>query len=404
MEQALKNTLKKYETKLPGKIIEEIETNIPAGYSKIKFEKLMEKIYAEYKKTLTDPGEFVGLIGAESIGEPGTQMTLNTFHFAGVAEMNVTTGLPRLIEVLDARKTIKTKMMDIYLEKPYSNGENIEKIISSLKETKMGYLVDEINIDISEGKLDVLLNNKRMEELDLDIEKIFKKCSNKIRSFKCKKDKDSNIIIFELKSKSSSLNKLYDAKEKIKEIYIKGVKSIKQVLPVKEGNEYKIVTSGTNLPSVLKLDFIDKTRTRSNDIYEIRDILGIEAARQVIIDEVMKVIEQQGLNVDIRHIMLVADTICVSGKIQGITRYGIVKEKLSVLARASFETPLKHLFNASMMGEEDPLYSVIENIMINQYIPGGTGLPGLITEIHTKNTKTKKSKSQNKKKAKNSKK
>ncbi len=401
MEQALKNILRKYETKLPKKIVEEIESNITAGYSKTKFERLMEKIYLEYKKTLIDPGEFVGLIGAESIGEPGTQMTLNTFHFAGVAEMNVTTGLPRLIEVLDARKTIKTKMMEIYLKKPYNNNEKIEKIITSLKETKMGYLVDEINIDISEGKLDVLLNKERMKELDLDIDNIFKKCSNKIRSFKCKKDKEDNILIFELKSKSSSLNKLYDAKEKIKDIYIKGVKNIKQVLPVKEANEYKIVTSGTNLLSVLKLDFVDETRTRSNDIYEMREILGIEAARQVIIDEVMKVIEQQGLNVDIRHIMLVADTICVSGKIQGITRYGIVKEKLSVLARASFETPLKHLFNASMMGEEDPLYSVIENIMINQYIPGGTGLPGLITEIRVNDKKTK---SQSKKPIKKSKK
>ena len=126
---------------------------------------------------------------------------------------------------------------------------------------------------------------------------------------------------------------------------------------------------------------VDITKTTTNDVYEIAGIFGIEAARQAIINEVFKVIESQGLNVDIRHIMLVADTMCVDGGIKGITRYGVVSEKASVLARASFETPIKHIINAALVGEEDKLSSVVENVMLNQPVPTGTGLPGLQTKV-----------------------
>jgi len=98
----------------------------------------------------------------------------------------------------------------------------------------------------------------------------------------------------------------------------------------------------------------------------------------------MKVIRTQGLNVDIRHIMLIADTMCMSGRVLGINRYGIVKEKPSVLARASFETPIKHIMAASMVGEVDELNSVIENVMLNQPIPTGTGLPQLVLKAKRK--------------------
>jgi len=150
------------------------------------------------------------------------------------------------------------------------------------------------------------------------------------------------------------------------------------VLPVKRKDEYIILTSGTNLAKVMELEFVDATRTTCNDIHEINEVLGIEAGRQAIIDEVVKVIEAQGLNVDIRHIMLASDTMCQSGRIKGITRYGVVSEKASVLARASFETPIKHVINAALMGEVDTLNSVVENVMLNQLVPVGTGLPGLL--------------------------
>jgi len=107
----------------------------------------------------------------------------------------------------------------------------------------------------------------------------------------------------------------------------------------------------------------------------------IEAARQAIMNEVYRVIEAQGLNIDIRHVMLVADIMCASGIMKGVTRYGVVSEKASVLARASFETPIKHLINAALEGEVDHLTSVVENVMITQPVPLGTGLPSLITKM-----------------------
>ena len=111
--------IKEYEGKLPPKMIEEIKGHLPAKTKKSDVKKIMERICEEYKSSQVEPGESVGIISAESIGEPSTQMTLNTFHFAGVQEMNVTLGLPRIIEIMDARKEIKTPMMQIYLKEPY---------------------------------------------------------------------------------------------------------------------------------------------------------------------------------------------------------------------------------------------------------------------------------------------
>ena len=126
---------------------------------------------------------------------------------------------------------------------------------------------------------------------------------------------------------------------------------------------------------------VDASRTTTNDIFEIFKVLGIEATRQAIINETSKIYEDQGLDVDVRHMMFMADIITNSGKIKGITRSGITSEKESVLARASFETPIKHIINASLVGEEDKLNSVIANVMLNQPVPLGTGLPDLVLKI-----------------------
>ena len=126
---------------------------------------------------------------------------------------------------------------------------------------------------------------------------------------------------------------------------------------------------------------VDEKRTVTNNVLEIREVLGIEAARQAIINETRKVIEDQGLTIDIRHLMLLADVMTTSGKVKGVTRGGITGEKESVLARATFETPIKHIIDASLTGERDYLNSVIENVLVNQPIPVGTGLPGLMAKM-----------------------
>lgn len=373
---------KEYAEKLNSKIIQEIKNNVPEKITKAQLKKILDTTVEVYEDSKVHAGECIGLIAAQSIGEPGTQMVLNTFHLAGVAEMNVTMGLPRVIEILDATKSISTPMMEVYLKEPYCKGEDIKKIAMQIKEIKVEDVAKEFSINIADFTITITFDEDKIKLLDLTMSKVSKSLAKLSKTSDAKAD--GNNIVMKLNSKGESVNTLYKFKEKIKQTSISGVKGIKQILPVKRGEEYIILTAGSNMKTILALEYVDAYRTTTNDINEISNVLGIEAARQSIINEVMKVIDSQGLKVDIRHIMLVADTMCVSGNVKGITRYGVVSEKSSVLARASFETPLKHIIRASIVGEEDKLTSVIENVMLNQPVPIGTGLPSLRTKIGKK--------------------
>jgi len=369
-----------YEDKLPSAIIAQVRDNLPKDASASKTKNVLEAVYAEYVDAQAEPGDAVGIVAAESIGEPSTQMTLNTFHFAGVSEMQVTMGLPRIIEVFDARKTMKTPTMDVYLKPPYNEGKDIKNVALRIKETTIEDYATSFSIDVVAPLLTVALDAKRLETVDSSVEDVARILSKGFKKMKVTV-KGSSLII--TPGKDQTLNDVYRVKEKIRGVYVTGIKGISQVLPVKRGDEYVIVTAGTNLKEVFKLDFVDITRTFSNDLYEVESLLGIEAARQLIINEVLKVLNTQGLNIDTRHIMLVADTMTMSGDLQGINRTGIVREKASVLARASFETPFKHIINAALVGETDYLNSVVENVMVNQPVPIGTGVTRLVTKMRS---------------------
>jgi len=375
----MRQDLKEYVGKLPMRVLDDLEKEMPEKIGSARFKKIMDAVTKEYRSSLAEPGECVGIVTAESIGEPGTQMTLNTFHFAGVSEMNVTTGLPRLIEILDGRAEISTKMMEIYLKKPYCDGKDIKEAAEGLKETKLKEYIKEISIDVADTKMTLMFDSKALKDKKMSVGKIGKILDKSLKGFDVKIEKDDSLKI--RASGDEALNMIYKLKEKIKDVYINGVKGITQVLPVKRGEEFVIVTAGSNLKEVLKLEFINAYRTTTNSIAEIEKVYGVEAAREAIIREMVKVLKDQGISLDMRHILLVSDAMTMSGKMLGVSRYGIVKEKPSVLARASFETPIKHIINASMVGEMDELNSVIENVMINQPVPIGTGLPGLITRI-----------------------
>jgi len=370
---------KKYEGLLPASILESLEKNMPSKVSESKVKEIIEKATEEYSRITIDAGEAVGIIAAESIGEPGTQMTLNTFHFAGVAEMNVTMGLPRIIEILDGRKSITTPMMEIYLKKPFSQGKEIRKIVLSIKETKLSDVAKEISINVADNKLEIVIDNEKAGNIGITEKTIINNIKAAYKNINV--DSRNGVVIVKMKNKENSMREVFKFKEKIKETYLKGVKGIRQVLPVKKEGEFVIITAGSNMKKILSLPFVDEARTKSNDIFEVEEVLGIEGARQTIIEEVYKVMENQGLNVDIRHLMLVADIMCATGKVKGVTRYGVVKEKASVLAKASFETPIKHIVNASLVGETDNLNSVVENVMLNQVVPVGTGRTKLITKL-----------------------
>ncbi len=369
--------IKEYKSILPEKIIREILDNMPEKTTPAKQKKVFEAMLKEYKNCLAEPGESVGIVSAESIGEPSTQMTLNTFHLAGVSEVNVTTGLPRIIEVLDGRKTISTASMEIYLKPPYNQGKDITKIANQIRETTFRRYIKEIDINIASASLNITLDMKRVNDVELNVKKMAKTLEKGVKGYSFKEEQEGIITI--KATKEENINDIYKLKEVIKDVYVNGIKGMMQVIPVKRDNEHVIVTAGTNMKEVIKLEFVDLTRTVSNDLYEVEKHMGIEAARQLIINEINKVLDAQGIPIDIRHIMLVADTMTMSGHVLGINRYGIVKEKPSVLARASFETPIRHLISASLAGERDELKSVIENVMLNQPIPVGTGLPGLVT-------------------------
>tara|TARA_Y100000310_G_scaffold339954_1_gene434261 strand:+ start:24959 stop:26137 length:1179 start_codon:yes stop_codon:yes gene_type:complete len=377
----METVAKEFEGKLPQKIINEAVAEAKKrSCSKDQLKKIIQYLKEQYDDARITAGEGIGIVTAESFGEPSTQMTLNVFHFAGVAEVSVTQGLPRLIEILDARKEIKTPSMEIYIKKEFNKDMNVvKKVAASIKETKFADIVTEFTINLSKLQIEATLHQNRIKDLKLTPDTIAKALGEGLKNVIV--TSSPNKITLKAKDAENELMEIYKLKEKSKDIFIKGIKGISQVLPVKKDNEFFIVTAGSNLKEVLEIKEIDETKTSTNSLFEVLAVLGIEAARRTVINEAKKVIENQGLDVDIRHIMLIADIMTTSGTVKGITRSGITSGKSSVLARASFETPIVHIINASLVGEEDQLNSVIENVMLNQPVPLGTGLPGLVAKM-----------------------
>jgi len=373
---------------LSEKLEEEIRKEVESkGFGKKDENKMRATVLDEYEHALVEAGESVGIISAESIGEPSTQMTLNTKHYGGVAELNVTTGLPRIIEILDGRKAISTPTMDVYLKKEYNNEKDVRKIAYQIKETLLYEISDEFAIVLEEFAIHVTLRKEKLADLDLTSEEVAKRLNKVLKKLKVDVAEDF-MLKFTFRSKEDNFNELYKVKDKLKIVPVSGIKGISQVLPVRRGEEFVIVTAGSNLKDIMKKEYTDETRTTSNDIEEISQYFGVEAARQAIINEVFKVMSSQGLNVDIRHVMLVSDTMCNGSGVKGITRYGVIREKSSVLARASFETAINHIINASIIGEKDMMNSIVENVMVNQHIPSGTGLPRVVMDLDSKKQKS----------------
>ena len=372
-----------YKGILPANMLEECSKKFEElKLNKKQQEEVLNQLKRDFEAAKINPGEAIGIITAESFGEPGTQMTLNVFHFAGVAEFAVTLGLPRLIEILDARKEIATPIIEVFVEKPDNKDpDRVKKIAASIKETKLSEVVSEFAINLAKLHIELTSNKQAMKDFSIT-DAFFIDAVQKELKTATIKEADGKFII-KTKAKENELLETYKLKEKLKDVYIKGVRGINSVLPVKKENEFVIIATGDNLKEVMEVKGVDTTRSRSNNPFEAAKILGIEAARQLIMDEIIKAFEDQGLDVDIRHAMFVADLMTATGSIKGITRSGITGEKESVLARASFETPIKHITHASLVGERDELNSVIENVILNQEIPLGTGLPDLVARMKT---------------------
>ncbi len=305
-----------------------------------------------------------------------THNTMRTYHFAGTAGIQVTLGLPRLIEIYDAKKSPETPSMTIYLQPEFNSQEKTVEVAKRIKEVKLkdfvvNDVIDLINLTIKAG-----INTKKLKKFGLEMKDIFRHI--KIKNIDVETE-GSNVIVTSKKTENVNIHKL---KYKVLESHIKGVKGISHVIVSRdEKGEWNISTLGSNLKKIFEIEGVDPSRTISNNIFEIYDLLGVEAARNAIIREAVNTVEEQGLGVDIRYVTLLADLMTSEGTVMGIGRYGVAGNKESVIARMAFEETKKHIIAASIEGMRDPLRGHVENIIMNQVIPMGTGAFKLLGKI-----------------------
>jgi len=350
---------------------------------KTKLKEIISKTLTEYEKNFIDPAEACGIIAAQSIGEPGTQMTMRTFHYAGVAEINVTLGLPRLIEIVDARSIPSTPMMNIYLEEKYRSSTDLAKdVANQIEITKLNDVAD-IETDLTNLTIQIKPDAKTMKRKGSKIDDLLESIK-KIKKIDAKIEKKKIKITLD----DPSYKKLLNVNESLKDLKVKGIDGIKRIIIRKEPKEgYVIYSEGSNLEKVLKIEGVDQYRTTTNDIQAVGRVLGIEAARNIIIQEAYNTLMEQGLNVDKRHIMLASDVMTSNGTIKAIGRHGVSGEKSSVLSRAAFEITVNHLLDASRRGESDDLGGVAENIIVGQPVNLGTGAVELVMKRSKKKGK-----------------
>ena len=328
-----------------------------------------------YKRSKVEPCEAVGTIAAQSIGEPGTQMTMRTFHYAGVADINVTLGLPRLIEIVDARKVPDTPMMTIFIDAESANDR--DKALQLGWEIEATHVSDiaDILADTDEMQIYLEFDDRALQQRNVNLDAVVSKLEM-LQDVDVRIDGPNIMLIPSVKRYRALLQIV----EKVKGMVIKGVEDIKRVVVRKERGEYVLYTEGSSLKKVIVLEHIDSTRTKTNNINEMAEVFGVEAARNSIIEEAMSTLREQGLTVDVRHIMLVADMMTTDGEVKQIGRHGIAGEKTSVLSRAAFEVTVNHLLDAAIRGEIDELAGVTENVIVGQPILLGTGDVRLIAK------------------------
>ena len=361
---------------LPMKVIVDIAARIKnADLDDEVCRKLVTTAYRMYSSHLMDQNESAGVMAAHSLGEPGTQMNMRTFHYAGVANINVTQGLPRLIEIVDARRIPSTPSMDIPLKGIAAEDENVARIVASNIEITTLLDIASIETDITNMRLVVRPDVRKMESKGIKTSDIVEKL-NKVKAVRgMVEESDFEIVATSDEPSYKKLQVMYDA---IKNAKIKGIDGINRAVLSKTEGSWKIITEGSNLKEVLKVEGVDADHVMTNSILEVADVLGIEAARNSIIREAMGTLGEAGLDVDIRHIMLVADLMTNDGYVKAIGRHGVSGKKSSVLARAAFEITAAHLLHAAMVGEVDHLEGVTENIIVGQPVTLGTGAVNII--------------------------
>ncbi|MDJ1432948.1 DNA-directed RNA polymerase subunit A'' [Halostagnicola sp. A-GB9-2] len=361
---------------LPRRLKDNVYETIEArdALTNEQINEIVTAVENKYVDTRVDPLDPVGTVSAQSIGEPGTQLTMNTFHYAGVAEIDVTQGLPRLIELVDARKTPDTPMMTVFLEDEYATErEKAHEVVWKIEATQILALGD-VSTNVADMRVQISLNQDTLEERMISAEAV----AGIIEDNLGVKTVQQGPTI-EFGPEEPSYRDLLQLVEELRDITFKGIEEVSRVVIRREelddGNEeFVLYTEGSAFGDALAIEGVDASRTKCNNIHEIHRNLGIEAARETIIEETNNTLAEQGLDdVNVRHLMLVADMMSNEGTIESIGRHGISGSKDSVLARAAFEVTVNHLLNAAIHGEIDELDGVTENVIVGKPIKLGTG-------------------------------
>jgi DNA-directed RNA polymerase subunit A" len=289
----------KASAKIPRNIIEDIVSAISKHLDKLTvddLEKLVNSIEQEFNENLIDPGEPVGIVAAQSIGEPSTQMTLRTFHYAGVRELNVTLGLPRLIELVDAKKVPSTPLTYLYLQEPYKyDRDKAMEIARKIEFTKVANVVSRVDVDLVANAIIIDLDPDMLRDKGVDIDTVVQALRKYVkRADVITSEENPYEIIIQYKEPINPL-KVEKLRDKILNIKLKGVKGVNKVIIQRRGNEYVLVCEGSNLRELMDIEGVDYRRIRTNNVKEVEEVLGIEAARALLIEEIANVLEEQGL-------------------------------------------------------------------------------------------------------------
>jgi len=428
-------------------------------YNKLALQTLLNNILLQYQKSIIAPGEMVGMIAAQSIGEPTTQLTLNTFHYAGVAsKSNVTRGVPRIEEILSLSSNPKNPSCTVYLKKEEEyNQKNAQDIMHKLQHTTLRDFVNVIQIcfdpddlntlidddkntieqyklfeqlltECNGGEIEIVdeskekskwiirmeMNSENMLDKNITMDDIHFAIKNSLKDdVNCIfSDYNSDKLVFRIRmnnviNKRKQMNKL-NSLDQSDEIYllqnfqehildnivIRGVEGINSVTLrkitdniIKEQNVYSkkeswvLDTVGTNLIKILGLDYIDYKRTITNDIKEIREVLGIEAARQAIFDEFSEAIEFDGAYINYHHLTILCDRMTTNNNMTSIFRHGINNDDIGPIAKASFEETPEMFLSAAKHAELDHMRGVSSNVMCGQEGYYGTSAFQVILDI-----------------------
>ncbi|XP_055835771.1 DNA-directed RNA polymerase III subunit 1-like [Solanum dulcamara] len=370
--------------------LENIALNI-SGITKKQLQVFLNTCISRYHLKRLEAGTAIGAIGAQSIGEPGTQMTLKTFHFAGVASMNVTLGVPRIKEIINAAKKITTPIITAKLLSA-ANLTAARMIKARIEKTLLGQVAKSIKIVLASRLASIAISldmeTIQVSQLCIDAytvkQSILRTSKIKLKEHQVKVLNPRKLEVFPQADKDKLHFELHRLKNMLPAVVVKGITTVQRAVVNREqqkdrkndvkGETYELLVEGTGLLAVMGIEGVDGRNTKSNHIMEVQQTLGIEASRVSIIDEINYTMSSHGMTIDLRHMMLLADLMTYKGEVLGITRHGVQKMKDSVLMLASFEKTTDHLFNASVNGRDDKIEGVTECIIMGIPMTIGTGM------------------------------